>query len=706
MREIEKWIWLPRKRYPAYQTTVFHPFVAEKEDEQSYTVADFRRTYRFEKKVTSARLRFSADTTFRLWLNGELLSSGPVSIGGDFAFNEQCRNQHYATELTVSPDEETLQFYAQVQMMPLRFNEYSKGRGGFMLTAHLEFADGTFAVIMTDRTWECRRDGRYVRPFVYDATILPDAFIPAEEIQNIWYPETVSLPERERTMIVPNGGGRFGVPAGEEVALSFEYDRVYAAFMTFSVKTLGVLKITAECFELEASVGKEELVFKQDADYMGFAMHSIGGYRIVVKNDSDSDAEVTVGACAVSYPAPECALTVTSDEKMNRVLELCRHALKYCRQMMHLDSPLHSEPLACTGDYYIETLMTAFSFGDMRLAETDVRRTAELLRYNDGRMFHTTYSCIWVLMAYDTYMFTGHKELLCDCTDALYLLLQRFHGYLGENGLIEHPTDYMFVDWLTVDDIPIHHPSKNLGQSVLSMFYYGALYYGAKIYTVLDMHAMAEQCRKRAEKLKEAINSLLYDPEKGLYTEGLPTLTEEAELNDWLPQSNGKTYYRKHANILAAYFGICDTEQAGRILRQVVADPSLGECQPYFLHFLLEAVYRNQLTEELTMPILEEWKHSADRCGKGLQEGFYAPGGYTFDLSHGWGGTPLYALPKALLGFEMIKPGFEEIRLSPSLLGLEHATVEILTPYGMICCEQRKGQDVRLTVPEKIRIQH
>ena len=47
------------------------------------------------------------------------------------------------------------------------------------------------------------------------------------------------------------------------------------------------------------------------------------------------------------------------------------------------------------------TLMTAFSFGDMRLAEFDVERTAELLRHNDGRMFHTTYSLIWVRMLYD-----------------------------------------------------------------------------------------------------------------------------------------------------------------------------------------------------------------------------------------------------------------------------------------------------------------
>ena len=143
--------------------------------------------------------------------------------------------------------------------------------------------------------------------------------------------------------------------------------------------------------------------------------------------------------------------------------------------------PGHCEPLACTGDYYIETLMNAFSFGDMRLAEFDVLRTAELLRHNDGRIFHTTYSLIWVRMLYDTYMMSGNIALLEKCADALDMLLARFSTYVGENGLIENPPDYMFVDWIYIDGITMHHPPKCLGQSVLNMFYYIRVrFYGKK----------------------------------------------------------------------------------------------------------------------------------------------------------------------------------------------------------------------------------
>ena len=151
-------------------------------------------------------------------------------------------------------------------------------------------------------------------------------------------------------------------------------------------------------------------------------------------------------------------MTLTSDDALNQVLDTCRHTLKYCRQTLHLDSPKHCEPLACTGDYYIETLMTAFSFGDMSLAKFDVQRTAELLRNNHGRMFHTTYSLIWVRMLLDVYKFTGDKTLLTECEDALIMLLNRFSGYVGDNGLIETPPDYMFVDWIYIDGISMHHP--------------------------------------------------------------------------------------------------------------------------------------------------------------------------------------------------------------------------------------------------------
>ena len=172
-----------------------------------------------------------------------------------------------------------------------------------------------------------------------------------------------------------------------------------------------------------------------------------------------------------------------------------------------------------------------------------------------------------------------------------------------------------------------------------------------------------------------------------------------------MPQNVEKRYYRKHANILAAYFGFFDRDTCGDLLRRILNDDSLGVVQPYFCHFLLEAVYRNGLREEFTLPILEQWKAPVRECPKGLAEGFYKPQeDYSFDHSHAWGGTPAYALPLALSGLEILEPGFRKIRLNPSLLGLEQAQVEIPTPYGMIRLSMEAGKDPSVTVPQEILV--
>jgi hypothetical protein len=204
---------------------------------------------------------------------------------------------------------------------------------------------------------------------------------------------------------------------------------------------------------------------------------------------------------------------------------------------------------------------------------------------------------------------------------------------MGENGLIDNPPDYMFIDWLFPDGISTHHPPKALGQSCLNMFYYGALCYAEKIYNVLGLDGA--EFKIKAEKLKAAILTHLYDKERGLFFEGLNTKTPQSMVYQYLPSNVEKRYYRKHANILACYFGIVYVKSAECLLENVYTDTSLGEVQPYFMHFWLDAIYKNGLCQKYTLPLLEGWKKALKDCPKGLPEGFYPPEpSYKFDYSH------------------------------------------------------------------------
>ncbi len=702
MKHVEQWIWLPKAKYDNEPHNVYNAF--NNNENNGYIVAEFLKEYDFSSKVTSAALRFSGDCTFQFFCNNEIVATGPACVGGDFIGNETRRENFYAFEAEISPNTTTLSFFARVKMLPTQICEYSKGHGGFMLSAILAFEDGTQKEIHTDESWLARKNCSYTGATAFDGRIEPDEYVKAEAIENIWHTATAPIPVRvENELFCPNS--KIILAPFEEKAFTLSLDKIWAGFLHIESKAQGEISLKAVCRELNEEGSSEHIYLKNSCEYRGFYMHSAGNITVFAKNESPSPAELTVSFIETHYPVYDECEAQTSDNDLNTVLNTCKHTLKICRQTHHLDSPRHCEPMACTGDYYIESLMTMFSYGDMRLAEFDLMRTARMLERENGRMFHTTYSLIWVRMLYDVYMATGNINLLKDCKSGLELLLNRFEGYVGESGLIESPPDYMFIDWIFIDEISMHHPPKALGQTCLNMFYFGALGFAEKIFHILNEKEKANRCAQKQRVLRDAINTTLFDKEKGMYFMGLNTPEEEAPDWKWMPKNTSKRYYLKHANILAAYFGVCDDNTAKGLIDMVMADEIECDCQPYFLHYLLEAVNRLSLRDKYTLKILERWKEPVKECSKGLVEGFVAPEPtYAFDHSHAWGGTPLYSLPKALMGLEINEPGMKTLTLSPSLLGLEFAKAELLTPFGKVVCTMENGKEPVVSCPPEIEL--
>ena len=696
------WIWLPEKNYPENQETVCSYFVDK--DDVNYTVAEFKKEYKFEKTVKSAKLSFSGDTAFQLYLNDEIIATGPASVGGDFIENDKPQDKYYYSEKTVFPDSNCLNFFARVQMFPSQCYYFSKCHGGFLLEAIITFEDGTEEKISTDESWLSRLNTAYNAPCSFDNNSEEHQFVSAQKTDDIWLAEKSMIPVCEEKEIFPEGC-EIELSCGEEKEVVLELDKIYAGYVHIKAETSEKVVCDVMCRELEEETNFSKTVFVKDGEYREFDLRSAGNIIVKAKNNGEKSAKLTVSFITTNYPVTEEATTTTSNENFNLILEVCKHTLKYCRQTIHFDSPRHCEPLACTGDYYIESLMTMFSFGDMRLAEFDVERMGQLLKQHDGRMFHTTYSLIWVRMLYDIYMAAGNKELLISCEPALKLLLDRFETYIGDNGIIDNPPDYMFVDWIYIDEISLHHPPKALGQTSLNMFYFGALDYAEKIFNLLGDTENAKKCLEKRLKLKEAVNSILFDKEKGIYFEGLNTPTQEDKIYHYMPQNTDKRYYLKQSNILAAYVGICDEDLACELIEKIMTDEIEGGYQPYFAHYLLEAIYKYDLREKYTLDVIKRWEEPVKECSKGLAEGFILPEpSYSFDHSHAWGGTPLYSLPKALMGLEILEAGMKKIRINPSLLSLEFANVELLTPFGKVVCEMKENEEIKITHPDEVEV--
>ena len=132
------------------------------------------------------------------------------------------------------------------------------------------------------------------------------------------------------------------------------------------------------------------IVTNKDIVHISQRMFSVGQVTIEMRSSHSRVCEIDAFALHfVHYPVKNEPYFNCSDSFLNKLYDVCMHTLKICRQSTHLDSPTHQEPLACTGDYYIQALMEYLNIYDPTLTAFDIYRTAERLKYADGFMFHT-----------------------------------------------------------------------------------------------------------------------------------------------------------------------------------------------------------------------------------------------------------------------------------------------------------------------------
>ena len=708
--ESAKWIWLNKQKHPELQKT-FCTIFADRTD-CNFCIAEFVKRFFIKKEVAYSTIYVSGDTKFRFWINEEFIGVGPVAAGGDYD-NKKPMPKTYYSIYNVGLKPGDVEIYAEVQLSPEVMTDYSNGHGGFILSCEITYKDGTSDIINTDDIWKARVNSSYLSINTLDETISENEWEDAQITENIWTLTPSAIPnlneefipcssidiENENRFYSEFSENNVYIKANSTASFYADFDKIYSGYVMLHYVGEGKSKITITCQEIKGkSNNKETLIIDKNGFYRGFRMQSIGGYQIIVENQSDKEITLTnIGLVFTCYPVFSEGSFNCSEELLNKIYNVGKWTLKICRQSLHLDSPLHQETLGCTGDYFIESLINYYTYGDPRLTRLDIVRTADFLRMNDGAMFHTSYSLIWVQLLTDYYRYTGDISIFNEVIDALHILLKRFHSYVGENELIENAPNYMFIDWVNVDGFNMHHPPKALGQTCLNAFYYKALIEAAFACNIIN-DDKSEIYQTRANSIKEAINKHLWDNKRQLYFDGLNTPDIE---NRWKPKNTEIRYFSQHANVLFALYGLADEDRSLKIMKKVVTDETLIKPQPYFMHYVLEAIYKVGLYDEYGLLLIRKWKVMTDECDKGMREGW---GEFNGDYSHAWGTTPTYQLPSKILGLKMIEPGYKKISLDINLFGLDYADIIVPTPYGDIIAKLKKDQPNDIQIPEGISL--
>ncbi|MBQ8393125.1 MAG: hypothetical protein IJX51_05060 [Clostridia bacterium] len=703
------WIWLDPQKYPHLcdnsRSDIFGL------NREGFCMAEFVREYSLNGDVT---LKICADARYELFINGEFLGRGPASAGADFLTKKM--NYCYYDEYEIK-DTPLIKIRVVVTSQATAINEFTFGHPGVFA----ELTDKNGSVQGTDESWLCRPLTERRHAMYTDYTEKEDVYSAPCKIPDIHNVKKSPLMHLCEDTVYPTNFDKITVKCNEKTETVLFFDKIYSAFPEISVKCDGKILVYFETSEIEG-VGRvgEEFIVSRDIVHRCQRMRSVGYMRISVENMSDKDAYIDGVVLRYShYPVRNEAGFSCSDPVINKVYDVCMHTLKICRQNTHLDSPTHQEPIACTGDYFIQALMEYYNIYDPTLTAFDIYRTSQILEIQKGRMFHTSYSLMFPMWLYDYYMHTGDTSLVYESKKAMECLFSLFDTYVAEdNGLLEYAPDYMFVDWIAMKDAEdpyadsrdvmshgkgegysLHHPPKSLGQSVLCILYYRSLLCASHLYRVIGEEKSAMECCKKAEEIKESINTYLYDKEKEMYIGGLNT-PDRVENGPWLPQNTSRVFYLKQANTLAVLYGVAPEEKRVKILERVVENLRKEEMQPYFYHFLFEAIYKEGLFHKYGLELIRQYKSLMDKCDKGLCEAWEFVNG---DCSHAWGGSPAYILKKALSGFEMVEPGYKKIKLNPQLYSLDYASLGISTPYGPISIEL-KGQERKISVPDGIEV--
>ncbi len=373
-----------------------------------------------------------------------------------------------------------------------------------------------------------------------------------------------------------------------------------------------------------------------------------------------------------TYPVVYRGSFQCSDERLNKIWEIGRWTCQLNMEDGYTDCPWR-ERGQWWGDARVEALINYYCFGDTKLIAKALRQMAQSLNeegmtwgvyptdWDGGRL--PSFTLIWISQIWETYLHLGDAALVKELLPRARYSLDRFFApRVGPRGLLKDIPYWVFIDWAPVDD---------KGESgALNAYYYDALRATARMATLVGDTAAAQDYEKRAEAVRTALNTHLWDAQQHAYRD---SLTPDGKLS---------TKVSQQTNSLCVLFDIAPAAEREKILEAIYGPASRGKVveagSPYFSYYQLAALFHAGRYDQAMTYIRERWGRMLDWGATTWWE-MWNPGA---SFCHGWSGGPTYNLPAEALGVKPYKPGFEEVEVAPHLFDLKYATGVVPTVKG------------------------
>lgn len=386
------------------------------------------------------------------------------------------------------------------------------------------------------------------------------------------------------------------------------------------------------------------------------------------------------------YPARVDGSFRCSDERLNRVWEASRRTMELSMDDVYIDS-LYEQTL-WVGDLQTEQLYGLWTFGARDISLRSLRLAAQSLDRlpmigaqvpSSWQMLLSAWSFLWGIAVWDFYEYTGDRAALAELWPAVRKNLVAAETHLNPRGLFEASFWNLF-DWA-----PIEQGHRCVLHN--SMFMVGAIDAAIRCAAVLG-HADDERILRQLRiRVVRGIEST-FNADRGAYP-------------DAIDDSGKSVGFSQHAQFLAILFDVAPHDRVlmlTKLLREPPKEIVLPG-SPFALHFLYGTLEKLGLSEALVDSIRRDYEPilaaNATTVWETLPRSGDAPAGWpTRSHCHGWSASPIYYLPRNVLGIRPTGVGGSAFDVRPSLGDLEWAEGSVATPHGPlhVRVERRDGR--------------
>jgi len=414
-------------------------------------------------------------------------------------------------------------------------------------------------------------------------------------------------------------------------------------------------------------VGDDYLPSDGDCAFEPLWWHA-GRYVEVVIETRDQPLELESPAfIETRYPLENESRFASSDATLDPIIPIAVRGLQMCAHETYFDCPYY-EQLQYVGDTRLQALVTYAISPDDRLPRQallafDHSRRIEGLtmsRYPSRvRQVIPPFSLWFVTMVHDFMMWRDDRAFVAARMPAVRSVLDHFASFVRDDGLLEPPPGWNFVDW--VDSWSSGEPptARTSPVAPINLQLAHALRAAAELERYVGEPELAARWTRMEQGLLNEIHERFFIPERGLYADDL-----------------AHQHFSEHSQCLMA---ILDPERGKAIVDELFRADDLAEATIYFSHYVFEAARVMGRTDEIH-PRLDLWR---GLVANGLRTTVEKPEPTRSDC-HAWGAHPLFHFHATFAGIRPAEPGFRKVRIQPQLGPLTFVESEIPHPSGRI----------------------